>query len=228
MYHPSPRVRNPSPSLAEVHRHRQRSTRGLEDDRDFACHRRKAGPELDLDVVAALCFRGDEVGDVGTADARAFWPAVASDGPFTALVGAYETRSAHFEYKCWDGAGDLSVHLGAILGVAATASTELTDTFATVREGAVRLHEAPDAPVATAEAAVPSLSKAPSSEEPAGTIRQWTCSPASAPPRARVCSESHHSTVHWTEWRRSNESSQLVSDPWPAFGVIAACSGRKR
>ena len=98
------------------------------------------------------------------APGRAYWPLVVGDGPFIALVSAYEKKGEPFEVKSWDGAGDLSMDLAALVDLRVSAATRVPCTVAAVREGAVRLHEAPDAPVATAEAAVPSLSKAPKSQ----------------------------------------------------------------
>ncbi len=79
------------------------------------------------------------------------------EGPFTALVAAYETKGVRFEAKTWDGVGDLPSDLAVLLtgDDGATAPADGLTTIAAVRSAAARLRTAADAEVAGAVPASP-------------------------------------------------------------------------
>ena len=86
------------------------------------------------------------------APGAAFWSGVVDEGPFKALVAAYETKGTRFEGKTWDVVGDLSLDLAGLLGDSdeASAGSDALTTIAAVRNAAARWRTAADAEVALA------------------------------------------------------------------------------
>ncbi|MDA8317230.1 MAG: hypothetical protein M0010_18980, partial [Actinomycetota bacterium] len=103
----------------------------------------------------------------------AFWSVVVDEGPFAALVAAYETKGVRFEGKTWDGVGDLSLDLRGVLhgGVGAIAGADDLTTVAAVRSAAARLRTAADAEVVrVVPASAPSGRKANTPRPPARRV----------------------------------------------------------
>ena len=107
------------------------------------------------------------------APGRAYWPLVVGDGPFIALVSAYEKKGEPFEVKSWDGAGGLSLDLRVALhdGDGVIAGADDPTTMAAVRSAAARLRAAADAEVVrVVPASAPSGRKANAPRPPARRV----------------------------------------------------------